>query len=525
MVEPQPSKRLHIHLIGITNPQVSATISALILKNHRKKSISCPIRAQSTMRIPSIPDGDRSATANTFNLLPMNRKGDDMKKKNEFGSIRQLASGRYQVRYMVENQRFTARTIDDKPLTFESYEDARKYLVHLESDLDRGINPYAAKKRESFSLRERVEMYFDPISGARLAAKPLRAPTIRGYRSLAENYLFRQIGDFNLADKEISKITREDVRKWYQLISSSCKSEKVEIKSRSHPARIWARSQGLITSKQGRISPELISSWISAGAPIVKSYRESDSGAVQVAKAYTLLKAIFSVALEDGLIDSNPCRIKGAGRTKHPERPTASIDEVAALAAEVPERYCLAVIMAAMASLRSSELFGLQRKHINPLKNTITIEHQLANYSTDPQMFVDPKTDSSARTIFVPSDLMSLIADHLDRFVKDPSPDALIFTTSNGLPIYRGRKSWFITARRRLNLDHLHFHDLRHTGQTMAMEKGATIKDLQRRAGQSTPASAQGYLHGNLKRDQALADSLNPDLTQILIQVKEKRAS
>ena len=525
MVEPQPSKRCHIHLIEQANAQVSASISALILRNHRLKSISCPIRAQSDAPIPSIPDGNRSASAQTFNLMPMNRKGDDMKKKNEFGSIRQLASGRYQVRYMIDNQRMSARAIDGRSLTFESYEDARKYLVHLESDLERGLNPYAIQKKQFFTLRDRVEMYLDPISGARLAAKPLRAPTIRGYRSLADNYLFRQVGDFSLADKEISKITREDVRRWYQLISSSCKSQRVEIKSRSHPARIWARSQGLIRSKQGRISPEIISAWISAGAPMIKSYRESDSGAVQVAKAYTLLKAIFGVALEDGLIDSNPCRIKGAGRTKHPERPTASIDQVAALAAQVPERYCLAVIMAAMASLRSSELFGLQRKHINPLKNTITIEHQLTNYSSDPQMFVTPKTDSSARTIFVPSGLMSLIADHLDRFVTDPSPDALIFTTSNGLPIYRGRKSWFITARRRLDLDHLHFHDLRHTGQTLALEKGATIKDLQRRAGQSTPASAQIYLHGNEKRDQSVAESLSTDLAQIVGQIKEERAS
>ena len=525
MVEPQPSKRRCIHLIEQIFAQVSATISALILKNHRDKSNPCPIRAQWLMRIPSIPEGNRSATAHTFNLLPMTRKGDDMKKKNEFGSIRQLASGRYQVRYMIENQRITARTIDDKPLTFESYADARKYLVHLESDLARGVNPYAIKKKESFTLRDRVDMYLDPISGARLAAKPLRAPTIRGYRSLADGYLFRQIGDFCLADKEISKITREDIRKWYQLISSSCKSEKVEIKSRSHPARIWARSQGMIRSKQGRISPEIISAWISAGAPMIKSYRESGSGAVQVAKAYTLLKAIFSVALEDGLIDSNPCRIKGAGRTKHPERPTASIDEVAALAAEVPERYSLAVIMAAMTSLRSSELFGLQRKHINPLQKTITIEHQLTNYATDPEMFVDPKTDSSARTIFVPSELMSLIADHLDRFVIDPSPEALIFTTSNGLPIFRGRKSWFITARRRLDLDHLRFHDLRHTGQTLAHEQGANIKDLQRRAGQSTTAAAQIYLHGNKKRDQSVAESLSIHLTQIVGQVKEKRAS
>jgi len=66
-----------------------------------------------------------------------------MKKKNEFGSIRQLASGRFQVRYMIDNQRMSARSIDGRSLTFESYEDARKYLLHLEADLERGLIPYA----------------------------------------------------------------------------------------------------------------------------------------------------------------------------------------------------------------------------------------------------------------------------------------------------------------------------------------------------------------------------------------------
>jgi hypothetical protein len=70
MVEPQPSKRLRIDLIEKTNPQVSALISARVYLNHRLKSISCPIRAQSDAPIPSIPDGNRSASAQTFNLMP-----------------------------------------------------------------------------------------------------------------------------------------------------------------------------------------------------------------------------------------------------------------------------------------------------------------------------------------------------------------------------------------------------------------------------------------------------------------------
>jgi integrase len=457
------------------------------------------------------------------------RNGEMIMIRKQFGTIRKLASGKYQARYFLDGVQQAARTLDDKPMTFATYDLARKFLNQLELDLDKGINPYeierARKKSQSYTLRQRVEMYVDPIAGARLTHKPLRAATVRNYEHLSKNYLFRQIDGFCLSEMLITEITRADVRKWYQLIQSQCVSGQSEIKTRAHPARAWARSEGIPTALHGRIDQELITQWINAGAPMIKSYRKTNSGIVQLAKAYTFLHAIFNVALEDEIIEQNPCRIKGAGQPKHPERPIATLEQLAALASEVPERYKLSVILAAFTSIRSSELFGLQRKHINPLHRTLKIEHQLTQYASDPEMFVAPKTDSSLRTVPIPDDLMGAINEHLEKFVTDPNPDALIFTTSNGLPLYKGRKSWWVTAKRRLNLDHLHFHDLRHTGQSLALANGASIKDLQRRAGQSTAQAAQMYLHGSIERDQIVADSLNPDVSKTLNLINRKRVS
>ena len=450
-------------------------------------------------------------------------------KRKQFGTIRKLASGKYQARYFLDGVQQSVRTLDDKPMTFATYDQARKFLNQLELDLDKGINPYeiekSRKKSQSYTLRERVEMYLDPASGARLTHKPLARSTVRNYEHLSKNYLSRQFEGFCLFEMSITEITRADVRKWHQLIQSQCVSGQSEIKTKAHPARNWARSQGIPTAMHGRIDQKLIELWIKSGAPIIKSYRKQNSGIVQVAKAYTLLKAIFNVALEDGLIESNPCRIKGAGQPKHPERPIATLDQLAALAYEVPERYKLSVILAAFTSIRSSELFGLQRKHINPLHRTLKIEHQLTQYANDPEMFIAPKTESSLRTVQIPDDLMGAINEHLEKYVLDPNPDALIFTTSNGLPLYKGRKSWWVTAKRRLNLDHLHFHDLRHTGQSLALANGASIKDLQRRAGQSTAQAAQIYLHGSAERDQIIAASLNPDVSKTLNLINQKKVS
>jgi Phage integrase, N-terminal SAM-like domain len=77
--------------------------------------------------------------------------------------------------------------------------------------------------------------------------------------------------------------------------------------------------------------------------PQVRRWRKDllDDGvsAVTVAKAYRLLKAIFNTAVDDGLIRRNPCRIKGAGQEKSPERPVLTVPQVYALADAADERY------------------------------------------------------------------------------------------------------------------------------------------------------------------------------------------
>lgn len=438
-------------------------------------------------------------------------------KRNQFGNVRKLPSGRFQVRYQdLDGNPQTAKTIDGKSLTFENEKQARMYLLHLQSDRARGIDPYAIIPACADTLRKRVEMYLDPLAGSRLTSKPLRLSTARNYRRLANDYLFRQIDGFCLAEMPITAITRADVRKWHSLIQASCTSKQIEIKSRAHPARTWARSRGIPTSMHGRIDPQLIKSWIEAGAPMIKNYKEIGSGAVQLAQAYRFLRAIINVAIDDGIMKENPCRIKGAGTPRHAERPIITPEQIAALANEVPDRYSILVILAAYSSIRSSELLGLQRKHINELQSVIKIEHQLTNYASDDQLFMPPKTDAGIREVPIPKELMQALIMHIDRFVSNPSPDALIFTTSTGQPLFKGRKSWFVTAKRRLGLDHLHFHDLRHTGQSLAMVKGANTKDLQRRAGQSSEAAARIYMHGSKQRDREVAESLSDYVNESL---------
>jgi integrase len=62
-------------------------------------------------------------------------------------------------------------------------------------------------------------------------------------------------------------------------------------------------------------------------------------------------------------------------------------------------------------------------------------------------------------------------------------------------------------------ITNIHFHDLRHTGNTLAAQAGATMSDLMARMGHASTRAAQIYLHTSSQRDRVVADALNSLLT------------
>ena len=46
-----------------------------------------------------------------------------------------------------------------------------------------------------------------------------------------------------------------------------------------------------------------------------------------VAKAYRLLRAVLNTAVDDDILERNPCRIKSGGDEKPPERPTLTVEQ------------------------------------------------------------------------------------------------------------------------------------------------------------------------------------------------------
>jgi integrase len=248
-----------------------------------------------------------------------------------------------------------------------------------------------------------------------------------------------------------------------------------------------------------RLEPSAVRAWWA------KLHKEHPSTA---AGAYRLLATICNTAVGDEMIGSSPCRVKGASEEAAAERPTASIAEVTAAVAAVPENYRLAPLLAAWVQLRRSEVLGLQRRDVDLLHANIHVRRGVVNHM-DGRVAIDrPKTETSIRVVSVPSNIVPVLEDHLDRFVK-PEPSAWLFAGEGGRPINPRTvdRAWE-AGRDAIGRPDLRFHDLRHSGLSWSAATGATTAELMFRAGHKSSGAAIRYQHASRDRDRALADAL-----------------
>lgn len=253
----------------------------------------------------------------------------------------------------------------------------------------------------------------------------------------------------------------------------------------------------------GKLSPSRVRAWHA------RLQSEKGPGAATAAKAYRLLRAIMSTAVEDEVILRNPCRVEGAGVEHSPERPVVTVAQVDALADAIVPRMRALVLLAAWCGLRRGELLGLERRDLDLVHGTLRVER--AMHELDNGMFVvgPPKTMAGQRTVAIPPHLLPQLRVHVETYVA-PDRLALVFTGEKGGPLrpHVLQNAWH-KARTAVGLPTLHLHDLRHTGNTWAAATGASTKELMARMGHANSAAALRYQHATTNRDRIIAQALS----------------
>lgn len=250
-----------------------------------------------------------------------------------------------------------------------------------------------------------------------------------------------------------------------------------------------------------QLTPSRVRSW----------YAALDSSAPTMrAHAYDLLRTILTTAVEDDLLDAHPCRVRGAGsaRKVHETR-VASLAELEAIVAAIPARYRVMVLLAAWCAMRFGELAELRRGDVDLEAGVIRIRRAVVRVRGE-VIVGTPKSAAGTRTVTIPPHLLPVIAEHLEQHTGVQPGDLLFPGSRSGEQLRPSAlyRVWY-PARAAAGRPDLTFHDLRHTGATLAAATGATLADLMARLGHSTSSAAMRYQHSTPDRDRAIAEALS----------------
>jgi integrase len=411
-----------------------------------------------------------------------------------FGNIRRLPSGRYQASYLgPDGQRRSA------PETFERKTDADKALSLIEAQIVRG----------EWTDPDRAKVKLSDYAATWIAQRPkLRPRTVDHYRWLLGKHIAPYLGGM-----PIGKISTAAVREWR-------------------------------------------ASLLNCGVSVSVA-----------AKAYRLLRAILMTAADDKILPGNPCRIRGAGDEETPERPVLTVAQVFELAERVgrrpvgnvhklagggyrlrhqrhgemrtfPEvfatkggaesalwkladdgradwtqdrRFRALVLLTTFASLRWGEATALRRCDLDLAAGAVRVQVAFVERSTGEILLGPPKSQAGRRTVGIPAAILPALRAHMAVFVK-PGPGSLVFPGAKGGPLRRGnfnKMSAWPQAVRSVGAPGLHFHDLRHTGNTFAASGGAGIKDLMARMGHDSERAAMIYQHRARGADRAITNAID----------------
>jgi integrase len=412
-----------------------------------------------------------------------------------FGNVRKLPSGRYQVRYPGPDGRLRSH-----PQTFGRKGEAERALSLIEGQMIAG--EWTDPQRGKAKLGDYARDWITQRPG-------LRVRTVDFYRWLLAKHIEPYLGDV-----PIGKLSTQTIREW----------------------RAGLLARGV--------------------------------SATMAAKAYRLLRAVLMTAVEeDKILPRNPCRIRGAGSETAPERPVLTVTQVFELAELVgrrpivnvrqlpsggyrlrfqrhgemhtaPEvyraksdaaqalwamardgrvdchhdrRYRALVLLATFASLRWGEATALRRCDLDLDAGTVRIRAAYAERSTGEIILGPPKSKAGRRILGIPRVILPELRHHLTVFVE-ADPGALAFPGAKGGPLRRGnfnQSAAWPQAVAAIGAPGLHFHDLRHAGNTFAAASGAGLRDLMTRMGHDSERAALIYQHEARGADAAITNAID----------------
>lgn len=381
------------------------------------------------------------------------------RRANGEGNIRKRKDGRWEGRYTAAYDPETGKRITKNVLGKTQAEVKEKLKKAMEE-----VQGLDIVRSDDYTVEGWVRTWFE------LYSKPnIRPTTADYYRRFIDSHIVPNLGSIKL-----NKLTARDIQKLYNDM----------------------KDHGRVREVQKAKTPGLSNSYVRG--------------------LHMMLHNCLGRAVTEHLLPCNPTEECIIPKIQKKEMKILHPDNIRAYLREAEERGVLPMFFLELTSgVRKGELVALLWSDLDVERKTISVNKQAVRGEDGKLKITRPKTETSIRKISIPQEAIDLLVEEHN---KHPSIPYLFPSHKTG-EMYHPDS--VVTLHKRIlkaaGLEHIRFHDLRHTFATLALQNGVDVKTVSSMLGHYNAGfTLTTYVHATRQMQEDAAQRMGRFMAQNL---------
>jgi len=380
------------------------------------------------------------------------------KRANGEGSIRKRSDGRWEGRYTAGYDPETGKRIIKNVLGKTQAETKEKLKKAIEDiqDLDVG-------RADDYTVATWLKTWYE------LYAQPnIRTATANRYQLFIDEYITPRIGNIKL-----TKLTARNLQKLYKDLTDN-----------------------------GRVRPDKQGSY--------------SLSTTTVHSVHLMLHCALERAVKERLIQRNPTADCVAPKVQKKEMNILRPEDLKAYLSAAEGRNALPMFYLELVSgLRKGELAALRWDDLDIENRTISVSKQYVRNPNGEVTLSRPKTETSVRKVSIPQEAIDLLMQEHDKHPDNP----YMFPSSATGEMYYPDSIVKLHEKilRDAGLEHIRFHDLRHTFATLALQNGVDVKTVSSMLGHYDAGfTLRTYTHATRQMQDDADEKMGSFMSQVI---------